>query len=139
MAKFKQFIESDLGLGNLGSKLWQTYNALDAPVGAFLSSDVSGSEQSDTQGSAGHPLHLPSTDLVIPKLERTGRIQQMMLTKNPIMIQLSDGTQAYFSYDEYRRIQGEPALGKTMTIIFQRHPGDKSQMASKIDKAVVRD
>jgi hypothetical protein len=84
-------------------------------------------------------MNLPTTDVTIPSVERTGRITSLITKRNPIYIRLSDGTEAHFSYDEYRRIDGKPELGKTMTVIFQRHPEDRMQQASKIDKAIVRD
>jgi hypothetical protein len=61
------------------------------------------------------------------------------MRKNPIYVRLSDGTEAHFTYDEWKKIEGQPALGKTMTILFQRHPEDMSQEHSKIDKVIVTD
>lgn len=141
MGNFKKFLLSEeIGLGNLGSRLNAAFDHIDEKIGgAFLSSDVSSTEQSETQGFAGHPLYLPSTDLTVPQNIKTGRIQTLLLKKNPIYIKLSNGTEAYFTFDEYRRIQGTPAIGKVMSIIFQRHPSDKSETVSKIDKAIVRD
>jgi hypothetical protein len=143
MGKFKEYlITEELGLANLGARIDDLFHnqwLANAINGAFVSSDVSGSEQSPTMGFAGHSLHLPSTDLTIPSVEKTGRITILHLKKNPIYIRLSDGTEAYFTYDEYKRIEGTPELGKTMTIIFQRHPQDFTQQYSKIDKAIVRD
>lgn len=143
MGKFKKFlINEQLGLGDLGTRIDRMFHSQwlgNAINGAFVSSDVNGTEQSPTMGYPGHSLHLPDTDLTIPSLERTGRITTLLLKKNPIYIRLSDGTEAHFSYDEYKRIDGQPALGKTMTIIFQRHPQDWSDQHSKIDKAIVLD
>lgn len=141
MGKFKEFLLTEgVGLADLGPRLDNLFHNQDFMrqiAGAFASTDVTGTETPDTHGYSGHPLHLPSTDLTIPSITRSGRIVQLMLKKNPILVQLSDGTEAHFTWDEYKRIDGEPKLGKTMTIIFQRHPEDMTRMYSKIDKAIV--
>jgi hypothetical protein len=144
MGKFREFLitEESVGLGNLGAKITQLFHSQDFNNqigGAFASTDVTGTEGSNTHGSAGHPLHLPSTDLTIPQMTKSGRITMLALKKNPIFIKLSDGTEANFTYDEYKKIQGTPEVGKVMTITFQRHPEDSSRMYSKIDQAVVTD
>ena len=140
MGNFKEFLLSEqIGLGNLGPSVDNLFNSqlLDSKIaGAFASTDVTGTEQPE----GGHSLYLPSTDLTVPSTEHTGRITTLMLKRNPIYVRLSDGTEAHFTYDEYKRIEGsKPSLGKTMTIIFQRHPSDMSQMASKVEKVIVRD
>jgi hypothetical protein len=136
MAKFKDFIEAQIGLGNLGPTINQLFNDKDFNNqihGAFVGSDVSGSEQSDTQSYSGHPLHMPSTDLIIPETIRSGRIEAIEFTKNPIVIRLSDGTTFELPYDRFREIKGAQ-VGKTMTITLQRHPGDKSNHYSTVKK-----
>lgn len=140
--RFRDFIiQEDVGLGDLGSKMDKVFNNpyYNRIGGSFLSSDQSGSEMSDTATSVGHPLFLPSTDLTIPNIEKTGRIKILEYKKNPIYIELHDGTKAHFTYDEFRRIEGTPALGKVMTIIFQRHPQDRGQQFSKVERAIVID
>lgn len=143
MGKFRQFLlTEEIGLGDLGHRIDTLMNSQqfgNQINGAFVSSDVSGSEQSPTLGYAGHSLHLPSTDLTIPSVSKQGRITCLILKKNPIYVRLSDGTEANFTYEEYRRISGKPELGKTMTIVFQRHPNDMTHNYSKIDKAIVTD
>jgi len=105
--------------------------------GAFVSSDVSGTEKGATGIYTGHALDLPSTDLTIPQLRKEGRIIILERNKNPIYVKLSDGTEAYFTYDEFRRIKGKPEVGQVMRITFQRHPADASKNHSKIDSAEV--
>ena len=143
MGKFKDFIlNEEIGLGDLGTRidhLFHSHRFGNQIAGAFASSDVTGTEQSPTRDYAGHSLHLPSTDLTIPSVTKQGRITILQTQKNPIYVKLSDGTEAHFTYDEYRRIQGEPQLGKTMTLVFQRHPEDRMQEYSKIDQATVID
>ena len=144
MGNFKNFMENygHVGLGNLGGKINQLYHSNEFGNqihGAYVSTDVSGSEQSNTKSYGGHPLHLPSTDLGLPSTEKTGRIVMLRAKKNPIYVRLSDGTEANFTWDEYNRIEGgQPAIGKVMTLIFQRSPQDTSRMYSKIEKAIVR-
>lgn len=142
MGKFKEYIlREQIGLGNLGPKISNLANSdrLGGQIaGAFNSTDFTGTEQSPTHGYAGHPLHLPSTDLTIPQTVKSGRITTLFKTKNPIYVRLSDGTEAYFTYDEYRKIKEEPKVGKLMTIIFQKSPKDQTNMQSKIDKVIVR-
>ena len=136
MGKFKKFLINEVGLGDLGQRIDGLMNSKrfgNQIGGAFVSPDVTGS--GPTMGN----LNLPSADLTVPSAERTGRITSLLLKKNPIYVRLSDGTEANFSYEEYRRIEGKPELGKTMTLIFQRHPEDQSSGYSKVDKAIVRD
>jgi hypothetical protein len=139
MGKFKQFlINEEVGLGDLGARIEKFVNSPligNAINGAFVSTQVSGSDQSPQRDV----LNFTDTDLTVPSVERSGRITCLLLKKNPIYVRLSDGTEAHFSYDEWRRIEGEPGIGKTMTIIFQRHPQDWSQQGSKIDHVIIRD
>lgn len=137
MGKFKEFlINEEIGLGELGQKVDGLMNSKqfgNQLGGAFTSTAVTGS--GPTMGN----LNLPSADLTVPSTERTGRITTLLLKKNPIYVRLSDGTEVNFTYQEYRRIEGKPELGKTMTIIFQRHPENQSSGFSKVDKAIVLD
>jgi hypothetical protein len=141
--RFRDFIiKEETGLGDLGSKMDKIFNNphFARATGAYLSTDQSGTEQGETLGSSGHPLYLPSTDITIPNVEIVGRVKILDWTKNPIYIELSDGTKAHFTYEEFRRIKnGPPAVGKMMTIIFQRHPEDRGQEFSKIERATVID
>ena len=138
MGKFKEYlITEDIGLADLGPRLDRFYHSdyLDSKVGGAFASG-NDAKNSPTVGAA---FDLPTTDLSIPSVERTGRINHLNMKKNPIYIRLSDGTEANFSHDEFRRIEGKPELNKTMKIIFQRHPDDWTKQASKIDKAIVID
>ena len=151
MGKFKEFlINEEIGLGELGPAIDNLYHSQwfgNQINGAYTSMDTGSVSQNDAGGSFGHQtgsraigqMGLPTTDMTIPSVSKEGRITTLLLKKNPIYVRLSDGTEANFTYDEYKRIDGEPALGKVMTIIFQRHPSDSTKMFSKIDKAVVKD
>jgi hypothetical protein len=102
----------------------------DYATGAYLSSNQSGSELPDMLQGRG--MSLPSTDL-LPTLSRCSPITFVELKKNPILVMLSDGTRMYFTWDEFRRIPGEePKAGKTLSVTFQRFPGDDSKEYSQI-------
>jgi hypothetical protein len=100
--------------------------------GAYLSSNWTNSEAPDTFSVIGRKNHLPSTDFVIPNITKTGKIEILIKNKNPIFIQLSDGSKLFFTLDEFKRIKGEPKIGKMMTVEFQRHLDDLSDIPSKI-------
>jgi hypothetical protein len=139
MGKFREFlINEDVGLGQLGPRIDQLVNGpgLGTQIGGALASSewLGGS----TDPTASDPQRT-GTDLTIPSVCKQGRITTLQLKKNPIYVRLSDGTEAHFSFDEYRRIKGSPEIGKVMTIIFQRHPRDASQQHSKIESATVTD
>jgi hypothetical protein len=139
---FRDFVlREEAGLGDLGSGMDRAFNNpyYTRFAGAYLSTDMSGTEQPETLGSAGHPLYLPSTDLVVPQVERTGRIKVLDYGRNPIYLELTDGTRAFFTHDEFRRIRGRPAVGKLMSIVFQRHGADHTDAHSKIERATVLD
>lgn len=75
---------------------------------------------------------LPDIDLKIPQTEKKSSIQLIMDKKNPIYIQLSDGSRLFFTFDEFKRILGKPAVGKTMIWRTQRLQNDPSSHPSKI-------
>lgn len=136
---FKDFINEEIALGNIPGQMDRLFGVkgFQSHAGAYVSSDVNGSEAQEI--SPGHSLMLPSTDLQIPQIERQGRITTLLTKRNPIFVRLSDGTEANFTYDEFKRIKGEPKLGKTMMISFQRHPNDAAKNHSRITKAIVMD
>lgn len=142
MGKFKEFIFTEqIGLGQLGLQMNNLANSQwlgNTIAGALITSDVSGSDQFPPFGQTGaYPK--PDVDLTIPSVEKTGRITALMTKRNPIYVRLSDGTEANFTYDQFNRIQGQPAIGKTMTISFQRRPDDTSSGYSRINHIIVHD
>lgn len=143
MGKFKEFIiQEEVGLADLGPNIEKLFNSQEFGNqlnGALVSSQWNGMNvptpwKGDDLQTAKNPV-----DLGLSSVQRTGRITALLKTKNPIYVRLSDGTECNFSFDEFKRIQGNPDLGKTMTIVFQRHPDDMSRQFSKIDKAIVLD
>ena len=75
---------------------------------------------------------LPQTDLGLPSIERKSTIMMVVDKVNPIYIQRKDGSKLFFTYDEFKRISGEPVIGKTLIWKMQRLPKDSSIYPSKI-------
>lgn len=75
---------------------------------------------------------MPSLALDLPTVKKTARIEMVMDKKNPIYIQLSDGSRLYFSYDQFKRIEGKPERGKNLVVTMQRRQDDNSEIPSKI-------
>jgi hypothetical protein len=74
---------------------------------------------------------------LVPTVTKKGIIRTLDRNKNPIFVQLSDGTQLYFTWDEFKRINGKPEMGKHMTVTMQRHPMDFGSNPSQIQKITV--
>ena len=131
------FYNENVGLGNLGVHLDRLFNtdAFRNHSAAFVSNDY----DKPNSGMSPDMLQAPISSIEIPQVERTGRIKILEYKKNPIYLELSDGTKAHFSYDEFKRIKGSPAVGKVMTIVFQRHPKDLTNQHSKIDHAYIQE
>lgn len=132
--RFRDFIEQNtIGYHNDGAG-----SGFSPSGGAYLSTSMTGSKASETQDFSGHPPDMPGTDLQLPTVKRTGRIDVVEKKKNPIYIRMQDGTQLFFTWDEYKRIKGkEPERGDIMSVLFQRLPGDQSKEASQIQSVEV--
>ena len=141
MGKFKKYIFCEqIGLGNIGNNISKYVNS------QWLSDTIGGAlVNSDFNNTGTKPIkdyiqgNQEDIDLTIPSVKREGRIVTLLLKKNPIYIKLSDGTEAHLTYDQWKRIEGKPAIGKVMTIIFQRNPKIQTSERSKIAKIIVRD
>lgn len=139
--RFRDFIlKESIGLGDMGAKMDSMFNNrhFQQQAAAFVSTDHTSPGPAGSE-FAPDPLQTPLTDIEIPQIEKTGRIKILEYKKNPIYLELSDGTRAHFTHDEFKRIEGTPAVGKVMTIIFQRHPNDRTSQHSKIERAMVLD
>lgn len=104
----------------------------DFATGAMLPSSWTGSETPD--------INLPflsSTDLQIPEVTRSSFISNIVKNKNPILIELKDGTKLHLTLDQYKRINKIPEIGKRLTVVFQRSDGDQSEQPSKVIKIQV--
>lgn len=142
MGKFKNFlINEEVGLADLGPNIEKLFNSQlfgNQIQGAFVSSQWNNSytntpwKGNDSLNNVKEPV-----DMKIPSTERTGKIISLTEKSNPIFIRLSDGTECMFTLQEFKKIQGKPSIGKTMTVIFQRHPDDFTKQLSKIEKAIV--
>jgi hypothetical protein len=75
---------------------------------------------------------LPDIGLDLPEIEKSSIIQMIMDKINPIYIGLSDGSKLFFTVDEFKKIIGTPAVGKTLMWKLQRLPNDVSNNPSKI-------
>lgn len=104
---------------------------LDGGSAAILPSNWTGSEQPDNMMS--QPVFMPSMDLALPSVTKMGKIALLIKDKNPIMMQLDDGSQMFFTWDQFKRIKGSPGLGKMATVVFQRNPMDRTKMPSTIN------
>lgn len=96
---------------------------------------------SDQTGSTGWSPRAPfqfDYDIAVPSDTRTGNIIRLDFNKNPIFIALDDGTRLYLTLDQFNRIRGpKPEIGKRMTVVFQRHPMDKTKNTSQIQSILV--
>lgn len=125
---------------NLNFKLWLNENI---GSGSMVSTSWTGSEAPDTMGLKGHPLHLPDIDIalppegtVTPELKKTGIVKKFIYNKDPITVILDDGSTLYFTYDEYKRIQGDLPLVPKFTrleVSFQTLPQTLFATPSKIN------
>lgn len=82
-------------------------------------------------------LSLPKFDLELPTMQKTAKIHDIAYTKNPILIQLSDGSKLFMNVDQFRRIEGKPEIGKTIIISMQRLSNDYTNLPSKITKCKI--
>jgi hypothetical protein len=101
----------------------------DFATSAFLPSDWTGSEMSDI-----NIPFLSSLDIQVPTTIRRSIISNIIKNKNPIVIELEDGTKLNLSLDEFNRINKNPCIGQTAQVTFQRNVTDNSNSASKIIK-----
>jgi hypothetical protein len=81
---------------------------------------------------------MPKIELDIPTVKKVAKIMHVMDKKNPIYIGLSDGTQLFFTHDEFKRIHGTPTRGKEMIVVLQRHGNDHSKLPSVISQCMVK-
>ena len=112
--------------------------------GSMLPTNWTGSEADPTASMGGHPVFLPGIDLVansdgigVPEVSKQGRVKHIIFKKNPISIQLEDGTKLFLTYDQYKRIQGDlPIVPKhtEISVTFQRIPFDRTLNTSQISK-----
>lgn len=76
--------------------------------------------------------NLPNYELDLPTIEKKSAIHTVIKNKNPIYVQLADGTKLFFTFDEFRRLNHEPVVGKMMVVKMLRLPHDNGPMPSQI-------
>jgi hypothetical protein len=110
------------------------------PVFGALPAVVSGSQSADmplrSGGWDGSNLNNLQADLALPMTVKTGKITHINDKVNPILMYISDpkkgGSIMHIPYDDFKRISGEPRVGKSIVIVFQRRTDDRSNSYSKV-------
>lgn len=80
---------------------------------------------------------LPNMSLDLPETEKKSKISLIILKRNPIYVQLSDGTKLYFTHSEFRRINPQPEVGKIMAVKMLRLASDNGTYPSQITNCQV--
>jgi len=105
---------------------FQEYTAINDCIEKF------GAIYSESMFSWVKSYKMPDMDLSLPKTVKQGKIAILIHRRNPIFVQLDDGSKMFFNKDEYKRIDGKPEIGKIMTVHMIRLPGDNSDTPSQI-------
>lgn len=76
----------------------------------------------------------PGVDLEIPRASRTAKVKSVEKRRNPIRVELMDGTVLHLTLDEFNRIDMRTKLypGREVTVTFQRRDDDPSANPSKV-------
>lgn len=67
----------------------------------------------------------------LPLVRRNTRVMYIKKEDNPIYVRLADGTNLYFTREEWQRA-GKPDVGKRVMVVLQRRPDDNSSQLSQI-------
>lgn len=102
-------------------------------------------EETSVTNTAGNLASHSTNAVGVPVVRKESRIsildERGLLSKikTPVFIQLEDGTRLYMNRHEFERIKGEkPAVGKVLTVTFQRNMADKTNQYSQIDSVICR-
>ena len=125
--------------------------AEDGPLGTVIPNSPFGAVPSDEgKPNSGDPAPIRPTrgdfNLGLPQVPVTSAIkwisgpgmqqpgQQTLdgIKKNVVQITLENGLSVFMSYDEFKRVPGEPRVGKMATVVLQRRLDDKSRTPSQI-------
>lgn len=110
----------------------------DANMTSMLSPEIGNDTGYDKQSTDRFNISSVRS-LILPTKTVTSQISLLDDKTTPILIQLFDGTKIYLTYDEYKRIKyQDPQVGKTITVVFQRNPEDKSDNYSMINSINVQ-
>ncbi len=106
----------------------------DYPLGVVMPNTAFGATTGPSPAYNGSPIapHQTDFDLGMPTVTKTAQIQQLDDKRNPISMYLSDGTRLFLPYDAFKKIKGEPRVGKTVSVVFQRRPDDQTATPSQI-------
>lgn len=112
--------------------------------GSMVSTHWSNSDTSATKMFSGHPIELDGIDFVmgsdgihIPTVVKKGKVIKFEEKKDPMEITLEDGSKIFLFPKDYENIQGQlPVIPNLthLTVVYLRHPKDKSSNASKIHR-----
>jgi len=80
---------------------------------------------------------LPNLSIDLPVMKKQAKIDLVLDKKNPIYVQLQDGSKLFFTHDQFRKIKGKPERGKTMIFVMQRLQNDSSKSPSQISQCEV--
>ncbi len=118
----------------------------DYPLGVVIpNNNAFGATTVDNGPQGDQSPHSFSTELQLPEMPITAQIayiggfpgKQGVENRDPIVFRLSDGTQLFLTNAEFRRIKGDPQVGKTITVVFQRRPEDRTKTPSQVQSITV--
>lgn len=74
--------------------------------------------------------------LGLPSVQKSGIIKILKKEHNPIYVVLQDANEhihrLYIPYQTWKNIQPEPEIGRTLAVVFDRRPEDRSEAPTKI-------
>lgn len=112
----------------------ETVMDIDTPLGMVIpNTDLSGAVSSlQNGGNINDPSNAIGADLQLPTVTKESVIRHINDKINPIIVLLADGTRLFFPVDAFRRIKGEPRIGKTMQVVLLRRTDDGSEAPSQV-------
>lgn len=72
-----------------------------------------------------------------PGMQQPGQSTLDGTNKNIVHISLENGLNLFMSRDEFKRIAGEPRVGKMATVVLQRRTDDTSRLPSQVQSFTV--
>lgn len=110
--------------------------SIPAPAFGALPSVWTGSQSADmplrSGGWAGSNQDFSTADIGIPTVSKTAKIEFINDKTNPMLIYLADKSILYVPYDGFKKIPGDPSVGRMLNVVFQRRPDDNSKNFSQI-------
>ncbi len=128
----------------------------DGPLGTVIPNSPFGAVPTDQgKSNSGDPAPVRPTrgdfDLGLPQVSVTspikwisgpgqqqpGQTEMDGVKKNVIHMILNNGLNLFMSYDEFKRIAGEPRVGKMASVVLQRRNDDTSRLPSQVQSVTV--